>query len=240
MHRDARVRSRCPLHRGSSYLREIAMPAVLWFAVMAGERMAACPGGFPVKRRKEIRMISSITAMDVRVLVFFRDHLRFSWMTPIMQGISAFGFFGWFILTILLLVFRKTRDAGKVAAVSLAIEAIVVNLMMKLIFARIRPFDAFNFLMPIGKLPTDYSFPSGHTANSFAVALSAVHMLPRKEGIPLVILATLVAYSRMYLGVHYPSDVIGGFLVALVISQAVWYFMVKRPVRMESKVTESE
>ncbi len=185
-------------------------------------------------------MVSSITAVDVSVLVFIRDHLRFRWLTPIMQGISAFGFFGWFVLAVLLLVFRKTREAGKAAAVSLAIEAIVVNLVMKLIFARVRPFDAFDFLMPIGKLPTDYSFPSGHTANSFAVALSAAHMLPKKAGIPLIILAALVAYSRLYLGVHYPSDVICGFLVALVISQAVWYFMVKKPETAESKAVESE
>ena len=185
-------------------------------------------------------MISSITKIDISVLAFIQDHLRIRWLTPVMQSISAWGFFGWFILVMVLLAFRKTRAAGKVAVVSLAIEVIIVNLGLKLLFARIRPFDAYDFLVPIGKLPTDFSFPSGHTANSFAVALAAVHMLPKKAGIPLVVLAALVAYSRLYLGVHYLSDVICGFLVALVISQAVWYFMVKRPESAESKITGLE
>ena len=185
-------------------------------------------------------MISSVTNMDVNILTFIQDHLRMQWLTPVMQGISAWGFFGWFVLVIFLLAFRRTRDAGKVAVVSLAIEVIVVNLGLKLIFARMRPFDAYDFLAPIGKLPTDFSFPSGHTANSFAVALTTVHMLPKKAGIPLVVLASLVAYSRLYLGVHYPSDVICGFLVALIISQAVWYFMVKRPESAESRMTGVE
>ncbi|MGN0362628.1 MAG: phosphatase PAP2 family protein [Bilifractor sp.] len=177
-------------------------------------------------------MLSAITNMDVAILVFIRDHLRFEWLTPVMQAVSAFGFFGWVVLTVVFLLFRRTRPVGRVCAVSLGIEAFLVNLVLKLLIARIRPFNAFDYLMPIGKLPTDYSFPSGHTANSFAVALVALHMLPKKAGIPLVVLASVVAYSRLYLGVHYPSDVICGFLVALIISQVVWYLMVRRPEKV--------
>ena len=83
-------------------------------------------------------------------------------------------------------------------------------------------------LIPLIAKPTDFSFPSGHTTASFAVALVMFRMLPKKIGIPAVVLAALVAFSRLYLGVHYPTDVLVGFVVALVGSLlAVWIVRMK-------------
>lgn len=91
------------------------------------------------------------------------------------------------------------------------------------IVARPRPFAEIEALIPLIAKPTDFSFPSGHTTASFAVALVMLRMLPKKIGIPAVVLAALVAFSRLYLGVHYPTDVLTGFVVALVGSSlAVW------------------
>ncbi len=82
--------------------------------------------------------------------------------------------------------------------------------------------------IPMITKPKDFSFPSGHTTASFAVALVMLRMLPKKFGIPAVVLAALVAFSRLYLGVHYPTDVLAGFVIALVGSTlSVWIVRTK-------------
>lgn len=96
------------------------------------------------------------------------------------------------------------------------------------IVARPRPFAEIEALIPMITKPKDFSFPSGHTTASFAVALVMLRMLPKKFGIPAVVLAALVAFSRLYLGVHYPTDVLTGFVIALVGSMlSVWIVRTK-------------
>lgn len=96
------------------------------------------------------------------------------------------------------------------------------------IVARPRPFAEIEALIPMITKPKDFSFPSGHTTASFAVALVMLRMLPKKFGIPAVVLAALVAFSRLYLGVHYPTDVLAGFVIALVGSTlSVWIVRTK-------------
>ena len=115
---------------------------------------------------------------------------------------------------------KKNRLCGSFV---LIFGVIVTNLLLKNIVARPRPFAEIEALIPLIAKPTDFSFPSGHTTASFAVALVMLRMLPKKIGIPAVVLAALVAFSRLYLGVHYPTDVLAGFVVALVGSSlAVW------------------
>ena len=117
----------------------------------------------------------------------------------------------------------KDKKTGYAAVLSLIFGVIVTNLLLKNIVARPRPFAEIEALIPLIAKPTDFSFPSGHTTASFAVALVMLRMLPKKIGIPAVVLAALVAFSRLYLGVHYPTDVLAGFVVALVGSSlAVW------------------
>ena len=122
----------------------------------------------------------------------------------------------------------KTRKTGYAAALSLIFGAIVTNLLLKNIVARPRPFAEIEALIPMITKPKDFSFPSGHTTASFAVALVMLRMLPKKFGIPAVVLAALVAFSRLYLGVHYPTDVLTGFVIALVGSMlSVWIVRTK-------------
>ena len=87
-----------------------------------------------------------------------------------------------------------------------------------IVLARPRPVDTYTQIIPLITRPKDYSFPSGHTCASFAVALVCLQMLPGKWGILPVVLAGMIAFSRLYLGVHYPGDVLAGFLVALLTS----------------------
>ena len=87
---------------------------------------------------------------------------------------------------------------------------------------RLRPYDACVQIIPLVKKLRDYSFPSGHTSFSFAAALILMRLEDRKIRIPALVLSILIALSRLYLGVHYPSDVIAGFLVALAGSAAAF------------------
>ena len=86
---------------------------------------------------------------------------------------------------------------------------------MKPLIARTRPFDANNLKdILLIKAPKDYSFPSGHTMASFAAATVLIYM-NRKVGIVAMVLAVLIAFSRLYLYVHYPSDVFAGMIFGI-------------------------
>lgn len=177
-----------------------------------------------------MNILQSIQNLDGEILLQIQQHLRSDLLTPFMKVITFLGNGGWFwvLCAVVLLVFSRTRKTGYAAVLSLIFGVIVTNLFLKNIVARPRPFTEIEGLIPLIKKPTDFSFPSGHTTASFAVALVMLRMLPKKYGIPAVVLAALVAFSRLYLGVHYPTDVLAGFLVALAGSTlAVWIVRTK-------------
>lgn len=103
---------------------------------------------------------------------------------------------------------QNRSDSGTLAAVRVSDH----KSADKNAVARPRPFDTYTQIIPLITRPKDYSFPSGHTCASFAVALVCLRMLPGKWGILPVVLAGMIAFSRLYLGVHYPGDVLAGFL----------------------------
>ena len=179
------------------------------------------------KRREYIMktFLQSVQNLDGEILLQIQQHLRTDMLTPLMKFVTFLGNGGWFwiLCAVVLLAIPKTRKTGYAAVLSLIFGVIVTNLLLKNIVARPRPFAEIEALIPLIAKPTDFSFPSGHTTASFAVALVMLRMLPKKIGIPAVVLAALVAFSRLYLGVHYPTDVLAGFVVALVGSSlAVW------------------
>ena len=133
--------------------------------------------------------------------------------TPIREAIRKLELEG-----LVLMIPRKTRRVGFAALLSVGIGALITNVCLKNIVARPRPYDACAAIIPLVKKLSDYSFPSGHTCASFASAFIYFRMLPRKYGITAMILAVLISFSRLYLGVHYPTDVLGGFLVGLAAS----------------------
>lgn len=171
--------------------------------------------------------MEAILNWDISVLFFIQEHMRSDFLTPIMRFITSLGYNGylWIGLILILLCFKRTRKAALVAALSLALTFIVVNLIIKPVVARPRPYDAYPALIPLVDKLKDFSFPSGHTANGFAAALALFWMLPKKFTVWLVVLNALIAWTRLYVGVHYPTDVIVGFLISLVIARLVWYFL---------------
>ena len=168
-----------------------------------------------------------LITMDENLLLWIQRHVRFHAWDFFWIAVTSLGNAGivWLLLCIGLLTQRRTREAGQAALLSMTLCFVMCNLILKNMVARTRPYDLIPELTTLIPPPTDYSFPSGHTSASFACALVLVSMLPKKYGIPILILAVLIALSRLYVGVHYPSDVLGGLLVAVVVSAGVlWYW----------------
>lgn len=170
-----------------------------------------------------------ITNIDVSILLFIQEHIRMDWMDGIWKLITFLGDAGWFwiALGIVLLIPKKTRKVGLMALLALGLGALITNVTLKPLIARTRPFDLVEAIVPLVDRPHDFSFPSGHTCASFACAWVYYRMLPKKYGVPAVILAALIGVSRLYVGVHYPTDVLGGFLVGMISAMVICYGMKK-------------
>ena len=162
-------------------------------------------------------IIESIYAFDHSVLVFIQENLRFDLLTPLMQGVSLSVNVGaiWVLLGAVLLCFKKTRMIGTVMLSSLLFGLLINNVVIKHAIARARPFDTYSDLVTLIRKPTDYSFASGHTTASFAAAGILVRFLNKPLATAAVCYAVLVGYSRLYLGVHYPTDVLCGCLIGI-------------------------
>lgn len=123
--------------------------------------------------------------------------------------------FIWVCLTLVLLLIPKTRKIGVILLISLILDTLVCNVLLKNIFMRPRPCTINPDVSLLISKPQDYSFPSGHTAASFTI-VSVLWLLKQKKlFIISLIVACLIAFSRMYLYVHFPSDIIGGIFVGV-------------------------
>ena len=144
-----------------------------------------------------------------------------SWMTSVMELISLLGKGGiaLIVLSLVLLVIRKTRRFGTAMLLGLAIGAVVVNLWLKVVVARPRPYADINgFYYPLWQMmgshiESDYSFPSGHTNAAFACMVPAFLLGKKSWSWLCLLFAFLMGVSRIYLVVHYPSDVLGGLIM---------------------------
>ena len=159
--------------------------------------------------------------MEGSILLWIQDYIRCGLLNPLWIWITSLGNVGfiWILMIIILLARSNTRKIGKVALISFLI-CVGITFVIKPWVARIRPFDSIPALIPLVQKPLDASFPSGHTSASFSVAWIIYSLYPNKKiGVAVMILAFCIAFSRLYVGVHYPSDVIAGILVGML---AAW------------------
>ncbi len=144
-------------------------------------------------------------------------------LDKIMVAVTMFGDggIGWIILGLLLLIFKKTRKCGLLMLLSMAVCFIIGNLGIKNIVGRIRPCHIDPSVPLIIPVPGEFSFPSGHTMHAFAAATS-IFLQHRKGGIAAMVLASLIAFSRLYLFVHYPTDILGGLIIGVAVAFLVY------------------
>lgn len=114
-------------------------------------------------------------------------------------------------------VYPEDEKSGIYGGISDDRSLLINNILLKNLVARIRPYEVIEGLTCLVRQPRDYSFPSGHTTTSFAAAWVMFRQLPKRFGVPALVLAILIALSRLYVGVHYPSDVLFGALDGIAI-----------------------
>lgn len=158
---------------------------------------------------------------DIAVLNWIHEHLSCPFLDAVMPAVTALGNAGWFwiMIAVLMLIPKKTRKVGLMMGVALILGLAIGNGVLKNLFARVRPYDLESALVttPIINKPHDFSFPSGHTLASFEAA--SVLLFARKDhfgwkvAAPALVLAFLIAFSRLYLYVHFPSDILGGMIL---------------------------
>lgn len=165
-------------------------------------------------------MLDFLLSLDGNILLFLQEYVRNPVLTPILKVITTLGNGGaiWIALTVLLLIIPKTRKVGCMAALALVGTLLINNMLLKNLVARTRPYEVIEGLTYIVRTPADYSFPSGHAGCSFAVACIMFRRLPGRYGVPALVLAILISLSRLYVGVHYPSDVLFGVISGIAIS----------------------
>ena len=153
--------------------------------------------------------------MEAQILLYIQENLRFDWLTPIMVLITHLGDMGliWIVLSAVFLIFKKTRKTGIMTSTALVFDLVAVNVLLKNLVARVRPYEVIEGLSILIEKQSDFSFPSGHTAASFGFVSVLWFNKNKKLWLPLTLLAVLISYTRLYVGVHYPTDILGGMLV---------------------------
>lgn len=144
----------------------------------------------------------------------------------ILPALTAAGNTGlvWLIAGALFLLDKRTRRCGWALLFAIALVYVCGNVILKDLVMRERPFTAYNVPYLLIPPPDGYSFPSGHAASSFA-ALTVIFSMHKKMRIPASIYALLIAFSRVYLFVHFPSDVLAGALAGTGSAYAVMALM---------------
>ena len=154
-------------------------------------------------------------------ILYFIQGLHTPFLDRFMTAVTSLGDKGWFfiVLGIILFCFKRTRKMGAAVLLSLAAGGLIGNVVLKNLVMRDRPCWIDESVRLLIQNPKDFSFPSGHTLASFETAVS-IFLYNRKWGVPVIVLASVIALSRLYLFVHFPTDVLSGMALGIFIG---WY-----------------
>ena len=158
-----------------------------------------------------------LNQFEIPILDFIQEHIGSAFLDKVMPIVTMLGDAGifWIIIAVLMLFFKQTRKTGLMMGLAMIMGLLVGNAMLKPLVARIRPYDVNTAHQLIISKMHDFSFPSGHTLASFEAAGVLMICERRRFGYPALALAVIIAFSRLYLYVHYPTDVLGGIVLGL-------------------------
>lgn len=174
-------------------------------------------------------MFEALLNLDGNILLFIQEYIRNPVLNPIVVFITSLGDEGmiWIAATLLLLIPKKTRKIGVMSGLALLGSLLINNTLIKNLVARPRPYTRLEDLTILIPKPGEFSFPSGHTSSSFAAGVVFFRQLPKKFGTPALVLAILIGLSRLYVGVHYPTDVLAGMVVGTLLAIGSEYLILK-------------
>lgn len=161
-----------------------------------------------------------------RILLWIQANLRNDFLNAVFIPFTHLGDIGiiWFGLGIFFLLFKNTRKGAFFALISFGLSALICDGFLKLIVNRLRPFDAIPELMALVERPKGTSYPSGHTTTAFGFSVAfLLNTKKRWTGWLVLAIAVLMGFSRLYVGVHYPSDVAAGLIVGSAVACIVTF-----------------
>ena len=174
--------------------------------------------------------------MEFAILDWIQAHLRCGFLDAVLPVISWTSNHGeiWILLALCLLAAKKSRRQGGTVAVALLMDLLCCNMFLKPLIGRVRPFAVNPAVELLVAAPLDASFPSGHTAVSFA-AVFALKASGSPLWKPALVLASVIAFSRLYLYVHWPTDVLAGILLGAALGYAADLVVKKGLERMKKR-----
>lgn len=167
-------------------------------------------------------MFDLIQNLDASVLLWIQDSVRQEWLNPLVCLYTKLGDGGllWIALSVAMLLYRPTRKAGMAALTAMLLGLVLNNLIIKQLVGRPRPWLSVEGLHYVIFEGDPNSFPSGHTCASFAAACAWWRLAPKRwMAVAGMAMAVCMGLSRLYVGVHYPSDVLMGALVGTLCGQ---------------------
>lgn len=175
--------------------------------------------------------MKELYTIDFSILDGIQKYLSCGFLDWLMPKITVLGNAGiiWIILAFILLCTKKYRILGMQLATSLMGCLILVNAVLKNLIARPRPCWINQSISLLIANPKDYSFPSGHSFAAFATAF-VLWKANKKVGVIAYIFSAMIAFSRLYLYVHFPSDVLAGILLGTIVG-----YLTTRLIKLESK-----
>lgn len=165
----------------------------------------------------KFRSAEGVFEIEDDILLFIQEYIRNEPLDAVMKFITSLGDKGilWISIAIIMMIGKNHRKTGIKISAAMSIGLLITNFTTKNAVRRPRPFDVLEEIQTLIPPPTDWSFPSGHTTSSIAAGILLLKYAPKKIGIPAFTTGILISLSRMYVGVHYPSDVAVGAVAGL-------------------------